>query len=263
MELNWIDATFGVVLVWSAFWGLWRGLIGGVFGIVSLVMAFLMAQKYGAHLAHPVAVLIGESALSLAMGYVVVFMVGLMVFSALTYFLRKAARKIDLGATDKFGGFLFGVARGGLFALILVVMLSALPMQKAKAWQESLLLPHLGTMVKYAVALPALKEYKQYWQFDSKNRPRLTLPQDITGAAAHSETSQQVQQRDDLLDELNDEFSRQSLHHNEKLTEEVLAAKKKERPSTFLQELKKAMNDIFVKATCAGDECASETPEEK
>ena len=258
LELNWIDTVFWVVLAWSTLWGLWRGLIGGVFGIIGLVLAFLTAQKYGAHLSQPTAVLVGESAVSVAIGYVVVFMVALMAFSALTYFLRKMAKTLDLGMADKFGGFLFGVARGGVFVLILVIMLAALPMQKAKAWQESVLLPYLGAVVKHAVAMSALAEYKKYWEFDQNNRPHLNLPAAGTAKAAKvMPEGEQRQQRDQLLDDLNDEFAKQSLHHNEKLTQEALAARKKEREPTFLQALKEAMGSVFQQATCAEGECAA------
>lgn len=173
--LNWIDAVLIAVLGWAAVSGLLRGLVRGVFGVLSLIFGFFAARQYGWRCGEAVGLIIGKSVFSAALGYVLVFVLAVLAFSGAAYLARKAVDIADLGGTDKFGGLLFGAANGGILGALCVVILSALPLQNAAAWRESFMVPVFGGVIKAAFYIPGLGEYREYVSFDSERRPHLEL----------------------------------------------------------------------------------------
>ena len=174
-EVNWIDGTLSAMLLASAIFGLFRGLIRGVFGIAGLVFAFFVARRFGDGAGLVISSFLDGAAFGIALGYALVFVAAAVAFGALTYLLRRAAARADLGAMDKFGGLLFGALRGGVFGVLFVLLLSSLPLQKSAAWNESVLLPAFGYAIAAAVGSAAFSDYSYYWRFDANNRPRLAL----------------------------------------------------------------------------------------
>ena len=249
-DINWIDGIITGALLLSSAWGLFRGLVRGVFGIVSLVASFFLAQKYGGNLGATMNALLGESLVSAVAAYVLVFLLGMLVFGTLTYFLRKAVAVADLGMLDKFGGLFFGAARGAVFGALFVLMLAAFPLQQAAAWRESVMVPFLGGVLNVAADFSFLSGAREYLKFDSQNRPRWTL---ASGKTAHPKTAAEAEaglQRDELLDELNDEITEQSLHSNAAAKKNALALKERSRQKSFLQEI-----NIYLKKLTGGLEC--------
>ena len=191
-EVNWIDAVLSAAVLLSAAFGLFRGLIRGVFGIISVIAAFFVARQYGGNAAAGVAAFLGDSGFAFALGYALAFAAALLLFSALTYLAHRAAAKADLGATDKFGGFIFGALRGVIFGALIVIVLSFLPLQNSAAWNESALLPMFGLAIQKTVSSSELSEYGRYWRFDEEHRPRLSLIETVApnGVLANENSAQ-------------------------------------------------------------------------
>ena len=108
-NINGLDAALTVLILASAIFGMFRGMIRGVFGVIALVLAFLAAKKYGAHpmMVQGMTSVFGESAAVTLAGVALVFTASLLAFSALTFMLHKFADEMDLGFSDKSGGFFF------------------------------------------------------------------------------------------------------------------------------------------------------------
>ncbi len=271
-DMNWIDGIITGTLLLSSVWGLFRGLVQGVFGILALVASFIAAQKYGAVLGKTMVVLLGESIVSAALGYVLVFILGMLVFGALTYLARKTIARADLGMFDKFGGLVFGAVRGGILGALFVLLLAAFPLQKAAAWRESVMVPMLGGALNAAANLPPLRDYRGYLAFDSRNRPRwaIALGGEQTADAdkkrskkkrakqtAQEQALYSASQRDELLDQLNDEATAQSLHNNASARRNAVALKDELREESFLQKLSALLEQFGRDIECGGD-CGEE-----
>lgn len=276
-EINWIDGVLAVVLLLSAAFGLFRGLIRGVFGIASLVLAFFVARRFGNLAGTGITSIIGDSAFAVLLGYALTFVAAMLVFGVLTYFIRRMAEQADLGAMDKFGGLLFGLLRGGVFSILIVAVLSSLPLRKYTAWQESVLVPMFGIAVKFAATTIAPADYARYWRFDAKNRPQLVLSNVAAAAQKQDRKNKQrgendllevedsltevkgkAQQRADLLDELNDEIAGQAVNKNASAEKNAQRLKEKLRQRTPLQAAQEAAEEILRQAACDGGECAAE-----
>ena len=177
-NINGLDAALTVLILASAIFGMFRGMIRGVFGVIALVLAFLAAKKYGAHpmMVQGMTSVFGESAAVTLAGVALVFTASLLAFSALTFMLHKFADEMDLGFSDKSGGFFFGLVRGIFFAGLAIVALSALPLQNTSFWNRSTLLPMFGNLLQLSLKhVDWLAPYKPHWKFDKQNRPLLVL----------------------------------------------------------------------------------------
>ena len=259
-DINWIDGIITGMLLLSSAWGLFRGLVRGVLGILSLLASFVAAQKYGGALGAAMGALLGESVVSAVLGYVLVFLTGLMVFGIFSYFVRKVLAGADLGGADKFGGLFFGAARGGILGALFVLLLSAFPLQQAASWRESVAVPLIGGALNAALNLSPLRGYAEYLKFDSENRPRLAVAGQVAeaeknggepkqkntekGRNAENGDAPAALKRDDLLDELNDEMARQSLHNDETARKNAEEFKDKQREKSFLQKLSPVLEEI-------------------
>ncbi|MGU9951293.1 MAG: CvpA family protein [Gammaproteobacteria bacterium WSBS_2016_MAG_OTU1] len=279
-SINTIDLVLGVIIILSSAFGSWRGAIRGVFGIISLVLAFVLAKQFGGVLGGTLSIILGKSAVTVLVGYMIAFLIAMMVLSSLTFLLQKIASKADLGMMDTVGGFVFGFLRGGVFSLLIVFLLSAMSLEKQAIWQNSVLVPFFGKTLNVAVNLLDEK-YERYFKFDREGRPLLLLP-DLESVA------HEVQQRDNLLDNILDEEAKsgkqadsarqerkesviQQVNNsaNKKIKELVDAAERRkieERrkkplsetevvPTTITGQLKH-YTDKLIDIECTGDSCA-------
>ena len=178
--MNTLDAVLVAVIVLSTLWGIWRGALRSVLGLASVVVAFVVAKNYAPQVYSQLTIYVDSPAQSspgnsplliLVSSYVAVFTGVLVSLMLLSLLLRAIVRQLDLGAFDGAMGFVFGLARGLLFAFIGILMLSALPVKDRPLWKKSLLLPVAGLAMKTALAQPQLREYKKYWRSDRRGAP--------------------------------------------------------------------------------------------
>ncbi|MCC7062556.1 MAG: CvpA family protein [Planctomycetes bacterium] len=134
--LGWVDHTaLAVVLVFCVI-GLFKGLIWQVSRVAILVVAYVVAGRFGEPLGQLLArtPAVGGQAgagaidtpdTTLYLAYVLLFVAVLVVLSLLALLLQKLAAKAGLGFFDRLGGGVIGVATGAcvvLFGLFVVHM---------------------------------------------------------------------------------------------------------------------------------------------
>lgn len=199
--LNVIDIILAVVLLFSTILGLARGLVRGVFGILGLIVGFIVARKYGHLFAESLITLLGESAMSAALGYAFSFVGVVVVFAILTRGLQRLIAFADLGILDSFGGMLFGGMRGAIFCMVISAFIGAMPVDGTDAWKRSVLLPVFGTMIESSLVALAPPQYMEYWEFDG-GRPRIVIPHLSDGGRGG------LQSRGERVEDLQDLHSR-------------------------------------------------------
>ena len=205
---NWIDIIIFSVIIVSVGLGLWSGFMSTCFSILSLVLGFYIAKEHGLKLFAPFAKLLGEGALALALSYGIVFLLVVLVFNALTFLLRRGLRKMQLGGMDVFVGGLFGLVRGLLFSVILVLILNLAAFGKTKEWAESVTVPYIGKTIKLLVTMPYINQYKAWVRFDRRDRPTIIVPKHLQtkNDGTFSLHSPELKQRDKVLDEVLEEL---------------------------------------------------------
>ena len=132
-----LDWIFVAVLVVSLLVGAWRGLVYELLSLVNWIAAFLLAQWFAPDVAHYLPVANATEVVRYAAGFVVVFVVALFVGGLLAFGVRKLVEAVGLRPVDRVLGALFGLARGAVVLLALVVVAGMTPLVKSPWWQES------------------------------------------------------------------------------------------------------------------------------
>ncbi len=137
-----------LVLVCSVLISTSRGLIKELLSLVSWVVAFVVANAYGAQLADLLPAVVPGVALRLMLAFVVLFIGVRMLMGLLTMALNVAVTASGLGLADRGLGSLFGVARGVFIVLIGVTLCGMTEIPRQPFWKNALLSPLAETGVR-------------------------------------------------------------------------------------------------------------------
>lgn len=126
--------------------GMMRGAVKEIFSLASWVVAFLAAKIFSVPLAQVLEPAVTNASLRLLTAFVILFVFALIVMALISLLISAAIKKIGLGPIDRLLGSIFGVLRGVLIMVVLVVLggMTALPQQSdwrnalTSAWFESL-----------------------------------------------------------------------------------------------------------------------------
>lgn len=141
--MNVVDWVLAAVLAASLLIGLWRGLVFEVLSLVGWVLAFWAAQWWAetVELWLPLGDT-GATARYVA-GFALVFIAVAFGCGLVASLLRKLVGSIGLRPVDRALGAVFGLARGLLVLLALVVVVETTSLQEQDAWRTSQAAPLL------------------------------------------------------------------------------------------------------------------------
>jgi membrane protein required for colicin V production len=127
--VNWVDGAVLGVLAVSGLLGLSRGLVREMLGLGAWVLAGLAALRFHGEATPLMTRLLGDPEAAEPAGYLVVFLVVLIVLSLLANLVGRLIRVSALGGLDRTLGLLFGLARGAvlLFAAYLAAGMAMPP----------------------------------------------------------------------------------------------------------------------------------------
>jgi membrane protein required for colicin V production len=137
------DLLLLAVIGMSTLLGLMRGLIGVLASLAAWVLAGWAAFRFGARVAVLMAGGEDPTAGQLFAGYGLSF-VGVMVFVvAVGWLVRRLVHSVGLSGVDRALGGVFGLARGGLVACMLVLLMGFSGQPREAGWRESQVVPVL------------------------------------------------------------------------------------------------------------------------
>jgi membrane protein required for colicin V production len=135
--VSWIDWAFIVLVTLSVVVGLVRGLLYEVMALLGWVVAYVAAHALGSQVAPVLPVGAAGSALNTVAGFVAVFVATLIVWSLLSWALRKLVQASPLNPLDRVLGAVFGLLRGVLVALVIATAVNLTPLAESPGWQAS------------------------------------------------------------------------------------------------------------------------------
>ena len=121
----------------------WRGLIRVVMSLVALIAAVLAAIQFSPGVATMLPPLGDNPVTGYVAAFALIFIVVALVGALLGWVLSRAIRAIGLGFVDRLLGAVFGVARGVLIVVILVLLAGLTTLPRQEWWQNALLAPPL------------------------------------------------------------------------------------------------------------------------
>jgi membrane protein required for colicin V production len=134
---SWVDWAMAAVLLLSIVIGMWRGLVYEILSLVGWVVAFVVAQAYGATVAAWLPWGQAGSLARLAAGFALAFFGALIVWTLLAKLVRLLISATPLSVLDRALGAGFGLARGLVLLLVVALVVKLTPAVRSPAWQAS------------------------------------------------------------------------------------------------------------------------------
>lgn len=146
-DMNWADWTIIAILGVSCLISLWRGFIKEALSLASWLLAAFIAIVFHQRLALVYGQWIDTPSVALLLAFITLFIGTLVVGALLSHLLGSLVAASGLGGVDRLLGVAFGITRGLLLVLALVILLPlALPVKQDRWWAESRLIPHFEVM---------------------------------------------------------------------------------------------------------------------
>lgn len=133
------DYSVLVIVGLSVLFGVMRGLVREVLSLVAWVAAFIAANFLAAEVAALLPKGWATEELRLLIGFMVVFLIVLVVMSVLAILASKLVKSAGLAWEDRAFGGGFGLARGLLIMLILVLLAGLTSLPRQPAWRNAVL----------------------------------------------------------------------------------------------------------------------------
>ncbi len=144
MEIASVDMGIVGIIAVSALISLIRGFVKEAMSLVIWVIAFAVAMNFKEPLAEHLVSFIGLASIRQLVAWGGLFVGTLLLGSMVNFLLGKLVSSTGLSGTDRTLGLVFGVFRGLLIVLALVIILpQAVPVDQDPWWMESSLIPIL------------------------------------------------------------------------------------------------------------------------
>jgi membrane protein required for colicin V production len=153
MTFTTLDTIVLIILLGSILVSILRGFFREVLSLAGWVIAFIMAGIWGADAAVIMPEAITVPALRVAGGYVTVFLVTLLLANILNWIIDSLLQATNLKPVDRMVGAVFGLVRGMLIVMGLVVLAGFTELPKQPVWKNSLTAPTLVWSVQTAKPL--------------------------------------------------------------------------------------------------------------
>jgi membrane protein required for colicin V production len=135
--MDWPDYLIFAVIGISALVGALRGFVKEAFSLAVWAAAFLAAFTFSAPVADWLQDSISLPSARSALAFAGVFVVVLLVGGLLTYLVGKLVEKTGLSGTDRLLGGVFGLLRGLVLVVALVLVAGLTPVPRDPWWQAS------------------------------------------------------------------------------------------------------------------------------
>ena len=126
-----------------------RGAVREVLSLAAWVLAFWVAQTYTVEFAALLPETLSNPSLRLMTGFALVFLTVLVVMSLVAILCSKLVKASGLGVADRSLGVVFGLARGYLMVLILVLLGGLTSLPKQPMWKDALFSSQLERVATY------------------------------------------------------------------------------------------------------------------
>jgi membrane protein required for colicin V production len=137
--MTWFDYTVIAIVALSALLGWWRGLVYEVLSLLGWVAAAIVARLFAAKTAPYMPAVLGAEAVRTAAAFAALFIVTLIIGGIVAWILSKLVKWVGLGWMDGLLGTLFGVLRGVLVVLALVLLAGLTDLPKEPFWRNAAL----------------------------------------------------------------------------------------------------------------------------
>jgi len=135
-----LDIAILVVLALPALVGVFYGFLNMLFSIIAWVLALGMATKFSADFSVLLASYVDTVLIRDMLAFVGVFILSLIIFTALGYFIVKLLGRTGLTGADRILGLFFGLGLGIVIVSVVVFLAGFTAVPEASWWSMSVLM---------------------------------------------------------------------------------------------------------------------------
>ncbi len=155
--MNWADWTIFGILAVSSLIGLKRGFVKEALSLACWAAAFVVAMTFHLRLSVLLEETISTPSIRQMVAFGVLFAATLIIGAMVNYLVGELVKMTGLTGTDRLFGMVFGLARGGVLVLVMVLLLPSLvPVDQDSWWQQSVVIPHFLSMEGWARQMGSL-----------------------------------------------------------------------------------------------------------
>lgn len=141
------DYTVLAVMAISLLVGVARGVVSEILALLAWVAAFIAARLWAVPTGNLLLAELADPLWRQLSGFVAVFVAVLILFALLRWVASLLLKAVGLRPLDRVLGALFGIARGMLVVLVLVLLAGLTPLPQQQWWRQATLAPPLETAV--------------------------------------------------------------------------------------------------------------------
>jgi len=131
----------------SGLLGVWRGVVREVMSVLAWVIGVVLAGRFAADLAQLLP--INGDLLPHAVAWVLVLLVVLIAAGLLARLLKQLLSVAGLGLADRLLGGVFGLVRGTMVLMLLVLVIGLTPFKKYPIWTSSQVVPLVQLLLEF------------------------------------------------------------------------------------------------------------------
>jgi membrane protein required for colicin V production len=148
-------AVLGVLLA-SVLLSVFRGAVRELLSLAGWVVAFMAARSLSVDLAPMIPPSIEDELLRMSVAFVAIFLAVLVAMGLIAMLLSALIKTVGLGFIDRMLGSVFGLARGLLIVLLVVLLAGTTTLPQEPLWQKAVLSKTLERAVE--LTLPWLPQ---------------------------------------------------------------------------------------------------------
>lgn len=159
-----------IVLGLSVLVSVVRGAVREVVALTSWIVSGFVAIRFAPSVSALFPSVVSSPEVRVAAAFVVVLVICLLSFALVSLLLHKLMAKSGLNGTDRTLGALFGVLRGVVILVLLVLLAGLTPLPREPVWRNAMFSPPLEALAIYARGyLP--QRFTQHIRFDERAPP--------------------------------------------------------------------------------------------
>jgi len=135
--MNIVDIAIIAVLIVSAIISYTRGFFKEALSLAAWITSVWVATQFAPSLSALAEPYISVPTLRLGAAFLLLFLVTLILFSMANHLVAQLIKKTGFGGTDRAVGVVFGLMRGGVIVVVLVVLAGVTTMPQQPWWQDS------------------------------------------------------------------------------------------------------------------------------
>lgn len=139
--MTWVDYLILAIIIVSALISLLRGFLREVVSLLTWIVGFWVALRFARQVGD-IFGFVHNPSVRVIIGFVLLFVIILIVGAVINFFIGKVVEKTGVGATDRALGMIFGLIRGVVVVVVLVLVAQFTVLPQARWWNESRLIPY-------------------------------------------------------------------------------------------------------------------------